>query len=157
MTARVSFRCSRRGHSRYRHAMPLSWSLPFLESPGQQNARKCALIILNQPFSLRLLQKLWASTQWHCCADGGANRLHDVLTELRSVDHAASEQDSRTACVVLRIQGLGSSNLRELDTYQILSKGTWIPCGTMCEDITLRRSVSNVNLRGSPPTYVPRN
>lgn len=96
--------------TRYRHAMPLSWSLPFLDSSDQQNARKYALIILNQPFSLLLLQKLWHSTHWHCCADGGANRLHDVLSELRSVSHATSGQDPRPACVTLQNQGCKDSN-----------------------------------------------
>ncbi|KXN91733.1 Thiamin pyrophosphokinase 1 [Leucoagaricus sp. SymC.cos] len=38
-----------------------------------------ALIILNQPFSLPLLQRLWTNTSWRCCADGGANRLYDLL------------------------------------------------------------------------------
>jgi thiamine pyrophosphokinase len=40
---------------------------------------KRALIILNQPFSASLLQRLWEACQWRCCADGGANRLYDIL------------------------------------------------------------------------------
>ncbi|KAF7796631.1 hypothetical protein EIP86_007813 [Pleurotus ostreatoroseus] len=62
--------------------MTFTWKLPFLEPrsqlPQQQN-RKHALIILNQPFPPHLLEKLWEATAWHCCADGGANRLHDTL------------------------------------------------------------------------------
>ncbi|KAH9959599.1 hypothetical protein BC827DRAFT_1260996 [Russula dissimulans] len=27
-----------------------------------------------------LLQCLWHASDWHCCADGGANRLHDLLS-----------------------------------------------------------------------------
>jgi len=55
--------------------MSSDWSLSFL-----QNTRsKSALIILNQPFSNVLLRRLWHATDWHCCADGGANRLHDLL------------------------------------------------------------------------------
>jgi len=60
------------------------WSLPFLqpranndnEAPGPRTA----LIILNQPFSEPLLRRLWHASDWHCCADGGANRLHDLLS-----------------------------------------------------------------------------
>ena len=75
--------------------MPLDWSLPFLDGPSHENGRKYALIILNQPFSLPLLQKLWQSTHWRCCADGGANRLHDVLSE-PSVFEQTPEDDPRT-------------------------------------------------------------
>ncbi|THH09650.1 hypothetical protein EW146_g8628 [Bondarzewia mesenterica] len=49
----------------------------YIES-GSKKAR--ALIILNQPFSETLLQRLWQSTSWHCCADGGANRLFDLFS-----------------------------------------------------------------------------
>ncbi|KII89925.1 hypothetical protein PLICRDRAFT_40102 [Plicaturopsis crispa FD-325 SS-3] len=62
-----------------------SWSVAFLHDPhaagdaSTSGARK-ALIILNQPFSFDLLRSLWTSSTWHCCADGGANRLHDVLS-----------------------------------------------------------------------------
>lgn len=63
------------------------WSLPFLqlaspprdESQDPKLTKKTALIILNQPFSKRLLHRLWHASDWHCCADGGANRLHDLL------------------------------------------------------------------------------
>lgn len=91
---------ARRGHTRSRHAMSFSWSLPFLETHTHDHSRKHALIILNQPFSRELLQALWRSSQWHCCADGGANRLHDVL---RSTANAASEADHRTERVYLCI------------------------------------------------------
>lgn len=77
------------------HAMPVSWSLPFLE-PQAVSGNRYALIILNQPFSAPLLQKLWRSTDWHCCADGGANRLHDVLLS-QSSSGTTSERDSRFA------------------------------------------------------------
>ncbi|KAI9512054.1 thiamine pyrophosphokinase Thi80 [Russula earlei] len=40
---------------------------------------RTALIILNQPFSEPLLRRLWHASDWRCCADGGANRLHDLL------------------------------------------------------------------------------
>lgn len=40
-----------------------------------------ALIILNTPLMKReTLENLWSSCGWHICADGGANRLHDMWT-----------------------------------------------------------------------------
>ena len=61
---------------------PTHWSLPFLRPRGQDGApgTRTALIILNQPFSKPLLHRLWHASDWHCCADGGANRLHDLLS-----------------------------------------------------------------------------
>ena len=58
---------------------PTHWSLPFLQTRDEGSRSKTALIILNQPFSKGLLRRLWHATDWHCCADGGANRLHAVL------------------------------------------------------------------------------
>ncbi|KAI0264488.1 thiamine pyrophosphokinase Thi80 [Gloeopeniophorella convolvens] len=58
-----------------------TWTIPFLQSTSHGNASKSriALIILNQPFSRPLLRRLWQNSDWHCCADGGANRLYDTL------------------------------------------------------------------------------
>jgi len=58
------------------------WSLPFLQPApsGEVPRTKIALIILNQPFSKPLLSRLWHASDWRCCADGGANRLHDLLS-----------------------------------------------------------------------------
>ncbi|KAI0303812.1 thiamine pyrophosphokinase [Multifurca ochricompacta] len=47
-----------------------------LDCPGS----KIALIILNQSFSKPLLYRLWHASDWHCCADGGANHLYDLLS-----------------------------------------------------------------------------
>ncbi|KAF8992852.1 thiamine pyrophosphokinase [Cyathus striatus] len=59
----------------------ISWNTNFLQpSPDVNDTTKRALIILNQPFSAALLLRVWNSTQWHCCADGGANRLYDLLS-----------------------------------------------------------------------------
>ena len=58
---------------------PTHWSLSFLQTRDEASRSKTALIILNQPFSKALLRRLWHATDWHCCADGGANRLHDSL------------------------------------------------------------------------------
>jgi len=55
-----------------------TWNVEFLTLNPPSNVRR-ALIILNQPFPLWLLRRLWNCTQWHCCADGGANRLYDIL------------------------------------------------------------------------------
>ncbi|PSR79049.1 hypothetical protein PHLCEN_2v7236 [Hermanssonia centrifuga] len=72
--------------------MSFEWSLPFLEPGSGQSSTKHALIILNQPLSLRLLQKLWNASEWRCCADGGANRLHDEL----ATQEVSSADDVRT-------------------------------------------------------------
>ena len=61
-----------------------TWDLNFLRSPqitGTFEHSTHALIILNQPFSFPLLHRLWRSTKWHCCADGGANRLFDSFPD----------------------------------------------------------------------------
>ncbi|KAF8149854.1 thiamine pyrophosphokinase Thi80 [Crassisporium funariophilum] len=60
-----------------------SWNVRFLQARNATNSSPQighALIILNQPFSLALLQRVWNSSQWHCCADGGANRLFDSFS-----------------------------------------------------------------------------
>ena len=55
-----------------------AWNVNFLRGKDNEKSR-LALIILNQPFSLVLLKRLWNTTRWHCCADGGANRLYDTF------------------------------------------------------------------------------
>ncbi|OJT15210.1 Thiamin pyrophosphokinase 1 [Trametes pubescens] len=52
------------------------WEVSFLD-PLREHRN--ALIILNQPFSFPLLDRVWHASRWHACADGGANRLHDLL------------------------------------------------------------------------------
>ncbi|KAF9565226.1 thiamine pyrophosphokinase Thi80 [Agrocybe pediades] len=60
------------------------WDVNFLQVPSSTKFPDAlrALIILNQPISLYLLKSVWSTTQWHCCADGGANRLYDALLPL---------------------------------------------------------------------------
>lgn len=61
-------------------ALPVAWPLPFFHSsPSPATGREHALILLNQPFSFPLLRRLWEACSWRCCADGGGNRLHDLL------------------------------------------------------------------------------
>lgn len=62
----------------------VEWATPFLNplSTNREGVRR-ALIILNQPFSLPLLETLWSACSWRCCADGGANRLYDLLGETK--------------------------------------------------------------------------
>lgn len=60
--------------------MVVEWCTEFLDPRASKDLSiSRALIILNQPFSAELLKTLWAASEWHACADGGANRLHDVL------------------------------------------------------------------------------
>jgi|SRR6266850_3710385 len=74
------------------------WSLPFLQPRVNKDndalGFRSALIILNQPFSKPLLRRLWNASDWHCCADGGANRLHDLLLSGR--DDAATATTTTT-------------------------------------------------------------
>ncbi|KAG5638904.1 hypothetical protein H0H81_008965 [Sphagnurus paluster] len=66
--------CQTKDMSGYRRKIILA--LPQLK---QIDATPRALIILNQPFSRPLLDRLWNSCSWRCCADGGANRLYETL------------------------------------------------------------------------------
>lgn len=66
----------------------IDWNLPFLEPAYSSADHRYVLIILNQPFSYPLLKRLWNGCSLRYCADGGANRLHDVLREIRLVGEA---------------------------------------------------------------------
>lgn len=57
------------------------WAPHFLnDSAALAQSKKSALIILNQPFTIGLLWKLWKTSTWKACADGGANRLYDLFS-----------------------------------------------------------------------------
>ncbi|KAI5981442.1 thiamine pyrophosphokinase Thi80 [Pisolithus marmoratus] len=66
-------------HVRSKTSGITDWHLSFLNSSAPPATR--GLIILNQPFSRNLLDILWKACSWHCCADGGANRLYDLLPD----------------------------------------------------------------------------
>ena len=55
------------------------WDVSFLSNNDSSPRNRRALIILNQPFSHTLLQRVWNTCSWRSCADGGANRLYDSL------------------------------------------------------------------------------
>jgi thiamine pyrophosphokinase len=83
---------------------PTSWSITFLDplSPTSleniNEGNKRALIILNQSFSPVLLHRLWTFSSFRCCADGGANRLHDAVGSLQINENLPV--DPRSAYVV---------------------------------------------------------
>jgi thiamine pyrophosphokinase len=80
------------------------WSLPFLQpcvnKDNDAPRSRSALIILNQPFSKPLLRRLWNASDWHCCADGGANRLHDLLLSGRDDNAATATTNTTTTTTV---------------------------------------------------------
>ena len=66
------------------------WSTSFLMPHPAVSAENSALIILNQPFSVTLFDRLWNFCKWHCCADGGANRLYDLFENPEVEDGATA-------------------------------------------------------------------
>ena len=79
------------------------WAPSFLDDNNQSiSSKKFALIILNQPFSLGLLWRVWKVSSWKACADGGANRLYDLLS--------GELEDSRTRYLRPMISYVGKLN-----------------------------------------------
>ncbi len=54
----------------------------FLDENSDPSKPQPALIILNQPIaSFNVFRRLWYCSKYRLCADGGANRLFDLLSE----------------------------------------------------------------------------
>ena len=74
-------------------AVPVAWSPSFFDSsPSPAAGHQYALLILNQPFSFPLLRTLWKASSWRCCADGGGNRLHDLLRDMEGAEGCELDQ-----------------------------------------------------------------
>lgn len=71
----------------------ITWKNAFLNQISDDSEN--ALIILNQPFSLSILLRLWNNTAWHCCADGGANHLYDALSSDAAMLHKCVSECNR--------------------------------------------------------------
>jgi thiamine pyrophosphokinase len=54
---------------------------------GAPHPRSYAMIILNQPITRKdTFMRAWGASKLHLCADGGANRLHDLLDQEQRVE-----------------------------------------------------------------------
>jgi len=100
------------------------WAPSFLdESNTSSSSNKYALILLNQPFSLGLLWKLWKVSSWKACADGGANRLYDSFS--------GELEDLRARYFEHTFFYIGKLNGRSVvDSFLTLSRETLIPSET---------------------------
>ena len=70
----------------------------FLQQPATANQ---SLVVLNsESCGAALLEKLWDASDYVCCADGGANRAHDLLGAGRAPDAVVGDLDSARADVL---------------------------------------------------------
>ncbi|KAK7044244.1 thiamine pyrophosphokinase [Paramarasmius palmivorus] len=92
-----------------------NWTVDFLTS--HESPHKRALVILNQPFSFDLLERVWDSSHWHCCADGGANRLLEVTagTDKFIPDLIKGDLDSLKSNVQQHYSALGVPVIKDPD------------------------------------------
>ena len=77
----------------------------FLQQPATANQ---SLVVLNsESCGAPLLEKLWDASDYVCCADGGANRAHDLLGADRAPDAVVGDLDSARADVLAAYESRG--------------------------------------------------
>ena len=77
----------------------------FLQQPAAANQ---SLVVLNsESCGAPLLEKLWDASDYVCCADGGANRAHDLLGAGRAPDAVVGDLDSARADVLAAYESRG--------------------------------------------------
>lgn len=102
---------------------------PIKYSPGElitstTQSKDKALIILNTPLmNKHTLKALWSSCSWHICADGGANRLHDMW----GMDEESSRQEYVSAALLYPCMRESCKNQRYLQVVLLMVafSSTW--------------------------------
>ncbi|EPE24389.1 Thiamin pyrophosphokinase, catalytic [Glarea lozoyensis ATCC 20868] len=92
----------------------------FSDEPGEH--QKYALIVLNQPLKLDIsfYRKIWANCSVHIGADGGANRVHDLVKseqERLPLDLVIGDLDSLTSQARSFWEGQDVKVLHDPDQY----------------------------------------
>lgn len=93
----------------------------FLQQPA---AAHQALVVLNsESCGAPLLERLWAASDYVVCADGGANRVYDLLGAARVPDAIVGDLDSaradvladyeRAGCIIQRVEDQDASDLEK--------------------------------------------
>lgn len=57
--------------------------LPKLHQPAKTPANNYTLVVLNQQLP-RFMPRLWAQAKMRICADGGANRVFDEMSQMKN-------------------------------------------------------------------------
>ena len=79
---------------------------------GREEEEESALVVLNSAsFGPWLLERLWAASSFRVCADGGANRLFDLLGESHVPDAIVGDLDSARAAVLAAYGAAGAGPL----------------------------------------------
>ena len=73
-------------------------SAAFLQQPATANQSR--VVLNSESCGAPLLEKLWDASDYVCCADGGANRAHDLLGADRAPDAVVGDLDSARADVL---------------------------------------------------------
>ena len=83
---------------------------------GREEEEESALVVLNSAsFGPWLLERLWAASSFRVCADGGANRLFDLLGESHVPDAIVGDLDSARAAVLAAYGAAGAAVTRVED------------------------------------------